>query len=68
MNARGTVGFFGIPTVPMSVNKTTPCDEINIELVFKISQQLEGVRSSPAGFGLLSEGTYLSSKDFEKSF
>ena len=44
------------------------CDEINIELVFKISQQLEGVRSSPAGFGLLSEGTYLNFKEFEKSF
>ena len=47
---------------------TTPYKEIKIELVFKISQQLEGVRSSPAGFGLLSEGNYLSSKDFEKSF
>ena len=47
---------------------STPCDEINIELVFEISQQLEGVRSSPAGFGLLSEGTYLSFKGFGKSF
>ena len=28
LNARGTVGFFGIPTVPMSVNKTMPVTQV----------------------------------------
>ena len=46
---------------------TTPCDELKLRLVFEISQLLVGVRSNPSGFGVFSEGTYLSFKDFEKS-
>ena len=46
----------------------TPCDELKLEVVFEISQQLEGVRSYPSGFGRFSEGTYLSFKGFEKYF
>ena len=49
-------------------NLNTPCVELKMLIVFEISQLLEGVRSNPSGFGVFSEGTYLSFKDFEKSF
>ena len=46
----------------------TPCNELKVKVVFEFSPSLVGVSRYPPGFGLLSEGTYLSFKDFEKSF
>ena len=48
--------------------QSTPCDELKSQLVLKISQLLDGVGCNPSGFGLFSEGRYLSFKDFEKYF
>ena len=50
------------------LGNATPCTELKFRLVFEISPSSVGVSRYPPGFGLLSEGTYLSFKDFEKYF